>query len=835
MKKPEIVIAIEAVLGKTLAQSPSTHQLDPLRTLMAIQKTMPHKYLLDEEGQLIGLNLSSAELTDQQWHDIVGILNQASIGLHALNLSDNQLQDFLLPVSVEKLRMLDVSENRLTVIKLDIDRMNALQEIYVSENPLTAPPPEVVQQGSKAVLAWFASFKKETGATAVNLHEIKIMLVGEGLAGKTSLLKKIKGLPFNDHENQTHGVNVEMLDMGSLPMFSAYSHLRDVKARIWDFGGQEIMHASHQFFLTHRSIYVFVLDSRTDNKKGYWLRHIQKFGGASPTIVAINKIDDNKNYSLEEATLNKNYPFVGNRFIKISCKTDEGLDQFARILAELIPTTELFNTPISSNWLQVKNTLERDTAQKKYINRERFLEICNEHAVDDEAAQDALLNYLHALGVVLHFKELSLQQFYILDPHWATIGVYKIINSPSIVDGILEEQKLDFILNKEEQKTEEYDPSKEKVIEYCQSEQLYLISIMEEFELLYKFDKGRYLVPDLLPKELAQEIPMDTDQAVTFIMEYDFLPPNLMTRFIISMKDDIHDVNKLWRHGVLLTSPDRSCTALVTADSERQRVTIYVNGQERRKREYFAVIYHKLCTINNKFEGLQVTEKMPVPEHPDIEVDYADLLGLEEMDEDNYTIGKLKKRFSVSRDFLDKISSKEQREQKKNAGDVNINVNIDHRDITDALDSLKQDTQAIRSHQQDQQRYLNALVTFAAQSYQRDMPTYFQRIDASDITDQELIRIDAELEQQLDRVFARLPASEKIVQGWNDAKTKAPSQVDIKTRLKIKIPFVFGEFEQEFNADTRTLVKPMVEPLRKAWKAVKDGKNTLQQLFRDDA
>lgn len=430
-----------------------------------------------------------------------------------------------------------------------------------------------------------------------------------------------------------------------------------------------------------------------------------------------------------------------------------------------------------------------------------------------------------------------MQQFYILDPHWTTIGVYKIINSPSIVDGILEENKLDFILNHEIQKRDEYEPHKNKVIHYNRSEQLYLISIMEEFELLYKFDKGRYLVPDLLPKELAQEIPIDTDQAVTFIMEYDFLPPNLMTRFIISMKDDIHDVNKLWRHGVLLTSPDRSCTALVTADSERQRVTIYVNGQERRKREYFAVIYHKLCTINNKFEGLQVTEKMPVPGHPDIEVDYADLLGQEEMGEDNYTIGKLKKRFSVSRDFLDKVFTKEQREQKKNANDVNINVNIDHRDFTEKLDSLKQDTQAIRSHQQDQQRYLTALVAFAAQSYQRDMPTYFQRIDASDITDQELIRIDAELEQQLDRVFARLPASEKIVQGWNDAKAKAkaPSQADIKTRLKIKIPFVFGEFEQEFNADTRALVKPIMEPLQKAWSAVKDGKKTLQQLFRDDA
>ena len=828
--KPEIVEAIEAVLGESLAQSPSENQPDPLRTLVAIQNQMPHKYLLDNEGRFVGLNLSSSGLNDGQWQQIVNLLNKEAISLQALNLSDNHLQYFLMPTTLENLKILDLSENQFTTIKLDANKINALQEVYLADNPLTAPPPEVVQQGSKAVLAWFASFKKDAGATEQYLREIKIMLVGEGLAGKTSLLKRIKGLPFDKHENQTHGVNVETLELGNLPMFQHYAQLKDVKARIWDFGGQEIMHASHQFFLTHRSIYIFVLDSRTDNKKGYWLRHIQEFGGASPTVVAINKIDENKNYSLEEATLNKNYPFIDNRFIKISCRTDEGLDQFARTLAALIPTTELFSTPISSNWLQVKNTLEQDTAAKKYINRQRFLEICAQHAVNDATAQDTLLNYLHALGVVLHFKELSLQQFYILDPHWVTIGVYKIINSPSIADGLLEEKNLDFILNQEVQKKHEYEPSKNKTIQYSPDEQLYLISIMKEFELLYEYDKGCHLVPDLLPKGLPEALQMDTEQAVAFIMEYDFLPPNLMTRFMISMRDDIRDLKKLWRYGVLLTSPDHSCSALVTADMERQRVTIFVNGQERRKREYFAVIYHKLCTINNKFDDLPITEKMPVPGHPDIEVDYDDLLGQEEMGDDNLTIGKLRKRFSVSRDFLDKISSKEEREQKKNVGDLNINFSFDDRKITDTLDSLKQDTQAIRSHQQLQQKYLDTLVVFAAGQYRSDMQTYFERIDSLADTDQELVRIDALLEERLNHAFSQLPATEKIVQGWNEAKTKLSPQADIKTKLKIKIPFVFGEFEQEFNADTRTLL----EPLRKVWIAFKERKKTLQQLFRDD-
>ena len=68
----------------------------------------------------------------------------------------------------------------------------------------------------------------------------------------------------------------------------------------WDFGGQEIMHASHRFFMSERSLYILVLDSRTDSKKYHWLKHIEKYGGDSPVIVVMNKIDDNPNYNIEQ-------------------------------------------------------------------------------------------------------------------------------------------------------------------------------------------------------------------------------------------------------------------------------------------------------------------------------------------------------------------------------------------------------------------------------------------------------------------------------------------------------------------------------------------------------
>ncbi len=47
---------------------------------------------------------------------------------------------------------------------------------------------------------------------------------------------------------------------------------RDFRVNIWDFGGQEVYHSTHQFFLTHRSLYLLVADDRKeDTDFNYWL------------------------------------------------------------------------------------------------------------------------------------------------------------------------------------------------------------------------------------------------------------------------------------------------------------------------------------------------------------------------------------------------------------------------------------------------------------------------------------------------------------------------------------------------------------------------------------
>lgn len=609
--------------------------------------------------KLVILNLSRCNLQSIDFPE--GCEN-----LSEIHLRRNALTRISFSGLYPKLWNLDLSNNQLSEFQLPVGS-NLNDHLYLLGNNLNFPPQEIAEQGAKAVLKYFAALEEEKAneKPPVFLNEIKILLVGEGMAGKTSLLKQLAGKPFDKNESQTHGVNIEVLNLEELPVFENFKALKDVKARCWDFGGQEIMHASHQFFLTHRSIYILVIDSRTDARKDYWLKHIEKFGGGSQALVVVNKIDENKSYSLPQKAIEDKYNFI-HRFFRVSCKKGgEGIQDLKESLAELIPTTDLFKSPIPHSWLEIKNQLEQETAAKKYIDQDRFFGICRENRVNDSSTQAILLQFLHDLGLVLHFKKLELKDFYVLDPHWVTIGVYKIINSHAIEHGFFTEEQLDFILNEEEQKKEEYDPAKNKLMKYSPGEQTYLVSIMKQFELLYETAPGCYLVPDLLAQEpmVSLDFP-ETEDTLHFVLTYDFLHNSVISRFILRMHDDLLDRQKLWRTGAILYNKTTDCTACFKANLEERRIDLLINGSGKAKRDYLAILRNTLGGIHEDFQDLGIKEWIPLQGHKEELVSYQELLGLEKMGKETYTSGKLLKDFPLPL-LLDKIATKQDREMER--------------------------------------------------------------------------------------------------------------------------------------------------------------------------
>ena len=582
-----------------------------------------------EIGQL--QNLSTLSLSLNQLSVLPAEVIQLQ-NLSILDLRSNQLT--ALPaeiVQLQNLSVLDLSDNPLSALPPELLQLGLAitwkkwyeldeGEMTLKDNPLVDPPVEIVKQGNDAIAAYFAAKDKQP------LNEVKVLLVGDGSAGKTSLLRRLVGEAFNPKESQTHGINIKP--------FTVKARSRSVVLNYWDFGGQEVMHHTHQFFLSKRSVYLLVLDGRKEEKPEYWLNYVRTLGGDSPVLVVLNKTDQNPGFEVNQASLKRKFPSIFG-FFRVSCKRRSGLAYLRKALYKAMFEVEMLETHWPVSWFAVKQALV--ALDKPFIGEDEYVALCEDKGVVDSIAQDTLVEFLHQLGTVVHFEDLSLCEMHVLEPHWVTEAVYRIITHPQLAadKGVLRERNLPVLLK-----------GKAGEFEY-QTGQIrhYVVELMKKFELCYALGEAQLLVPDLLPVS-EPEFAFDEDNALRFVFVYQFLPRSIFPRFIVKRHRDILD-GWQWRTGVVLADEKTGSTALVRGDMESRKIEVLVSGE--RKREYFAVIRDTLWAIHDSFEvdKLGIEERIPLPGFPEHTVKYSELLGLETMRIDTLPVGELGKVFSV--------------------------------------------------------------------------------------------------------------------------------------------------------------------------------------------
>ncbi|MEO0771065.1 MAG: COR domain-containing protein, partial [Cyanobacteria bacterium J06649_4] len=354
--------------------------------------------------------------------------------LRELSLNGNQLHS--LPSEIGKLTNLEhfsISRNSFSFLPAEAGQLSKVKRFNHNENSFPTLPPEIIDKGPLGILNYFGSLEEDKQA----LNEVKVLLVGEGSAGKTSLVKRLLGEEFDKYEPQTHGININNWYISS--------ETQEIKVNIWDFGGQEIMHATHQFFLSRRSLYILVLDSRKDEKAEYWLKHIESFGGDSPIIVVVNKIDENPSFNVNERFLKKKYKGIKGIY-RISCAEDTGIKALSKCLIRELAQVKMIKTTWAQSWFAVKGHLEN--LEGYYISYEQYKKLCLQCGVSVQSNQNTLIDFLHDIGTVIHFRDFDLEDVHVLEPQWITEAVYKIINSRELAanKGLLMLQDLSAIL-----------------------------------------------------------------------------------------------------------------------------------------------------------------------------------------------------------------------------------------------------------------------------------------------------------------------------------------------------------------------------------------------------
>ncbi|CAH0558750.1 unnamed protein product [Brassicogethes aeneus] len=528
-------------------------KLDNLRTLILADNQLNRIQLAtDDDG-----DISSTEDEDMEKNPVTNKARLMFPNLSMLDVSNNLLKE--IPYNIYELgnlSVLNISGN-LDVNELppQMGLLSRLWNLNTRGCSLQDPLKSMIDSKKYKTMD-IIGYLKSVLEDARPYARMKLMIVGVQGIGKTSLLEQLRqeGVSRRRPEHwakrmgnkninvkTSRGTNMSTVgvDIGDWmyeKKLKSQSH-GPVLFRTWDFGGQKEYYATHQYFLSKRSLYLVVWKI-TDGHRGIneilqWLVNIQARAPNSPVIIVGTHYDLIQEFS---PNISEEYQqIIRDRFInivdaekcglprvldtiEISCKSRHNVKLLCSLIYDTVfslrpPGSKelLLEQKVPATYLALEDivnyvALERrangldpvlTADQYRTIVTTEMQQRYNKTFRDWAELHQATL-FLHDNGVLLHYDDATLKDLYFLDPQWlcdmlAHVVTIREIN-PFARCGVMKLDDLKHIF-------------KASNIGHLDTRG-YIVNLLNKFEVALTWDSRTLLIPSLLPSEEDLQLAM---------------------------------------------------------------------------------------------------------------------------------------------------------------------------------------------------------------------------------------------------------------------------------------------------------------------------------------